>query len=606
MVDHLLPFYNRELEFLRRMGAEFAEAHPRIAGRLRITADAVEDPHVQRLLQSVAFLTARLRHRIDDDFPELTDALLGVLYPHYLCPVPAMGVVRFRADPGLDAAYTIGAGLELESEPVGGDTCRFRTCYDTTLWPVRIATASLTGRPLVAPNNPRAAGAVASLRLGVECLDPDRTLTDLGMDRVRLFLRGPPQTVYPLYELLMNNAVSVALADTAVDPNPVILDPACLQPVGFEPDQGLLPYPSQSFIGYRLLTEFFTFPEKFLFVDITGLEAKTLVSAGRSMDIFVYLNRASGDLERAVSADSFALGCTPMVNLFDQRAEPIDLTHTVSDYRVVPDARRPYSTEVYRVRSVSGTDPDGTLHPYRPFYSVKHAAADDGPGRFWTTSRRAAGQRDPGTEVFLSLVDLDFNPNSAGGWTLSVQTTCLNRDLPARLPFGGGHPYLRPTGAAPPVSDITCLTPLTPTLRPPMGPRGYWRLISHLSLNHLSLQDAVEGADALREILKLYDFRDSADSRALIDSVLGVRTRPATARVRSGGQSGLCRGVEVIVEFDGDRFSGTGLFLMASVLDRFLGLYATVNSFTRLVVQVKGQTAPLRIFPARAGLRQLV
>ncbi|MCB9958920.1 MAG: type VI secretion system baseplate subunit TssF [Rhodospirillaceae bacterium] len=606
MVDHLLSYYNRELEFLRKMGAAFADAHPRIAGRLRLTADAVEDPHVQQLLQSVAFLTARLRHRIDDDFPELTDALLGVLYPHYLHPIPAMSIVHFRPEPDLDANYVIPAGLELESEAVGGDSCRFRTCYDTTLWPVAVANASLTGRPLVAPNNPRASGAVASLRLTLECLDPQRTLTDLGLDTLRVFLRGPPQTVNPLYELLLNNAVSVALAENAVDPNPVILEPGCLKPVGFEPDEGLLPYPPQSLIGYRLITEFFTFPEKYLFVDITGLDTKTLVKAGRTMDVFIYLNRAASELERTVSAETFALGCTPIINLFDQRAEPIDLTHTISEYRVVPDARRPQATEVYEVRSVSGKDQADEVHPYRAFYSVKHAAADDGPGRFWYATRRPAGQRDPGTEVFLSLVDLDFNPSSQGGWTLSVKTTCLNRDLPSRLPFGGGHPHLRPTGAAPPVSDITCLIAPTPTLRPAMGPRGYWRLISHLALNHLSLQDATEGADALREIFKLYDFRDSADSRALIDSILSVRTKPATARVRSGGMSGLCRGVEVIVEFDGERFSGTGLFLMASVLDRFLGLYATVNSFTRLVVWVRGQTAPLRTFPARAGLRPLV
>ena len=606
MVDHLLPYYNRELEFLRKMGAAFADAHPRIAGRLRVTADAVEDPHVQRLLQSVAFLSARLRHRIDDDFPELTDALLGVLYPHYLRPIPAMSVVRFRPEADLDGHYTIAAGLELESEAVGGESCRFRTCYPTDLWPITIATASLTGRPLVAPNNPRAPGAIASLRLTIECLNPDANLTDLGLDRVRLFLRGPPQTVNPLYELLLNNAVSVALAENAVDPNPVILGPECLQPVGFEPADGMLPYPPQALIGYRLITEFFTFPEKFLFIDLVGLDAKTLVSAGRTMDVFVYLNRASSDLERTVSTETFALGCTPIINLFDQRAEPIDLTHTISEYRVVPDARRPQSTEVYQITDVTGVSGTGETLPYRPFYSIKHAAADEGRGRFYFGTRRPAGQRDPGTEVFLSLVDLDFNPHSEGGTTLSVQTVCLNRDLPSRLPFGGGHPHLRPTGAAPPVADIACVTPLTPTLRPPMGQRGYWRLVSHLALNHLSLQDTVDGADALREILKLYDFRDSADSRALIDSILAVRTRASTARVRSGGQSGLCRGVDVIVEFDGERFSGTGLFLMASVLDRFLGLYATVNSFTRLVVWVRGQTAPLRTFPARAGLRPLI
>ena len=606
MVDRLLPYYNRELTYLRRQGAEFADAHPRIAGRLRLTADAVEDPHVSRLIEAVAFLTARVRHKIEDDFPELTDALLGVLYPHYLRPIPSMSIVQFVPLADLDAAYVLPAGTELETEAVAGETCQFRTGYPTTVWPVTIDAASLTGRPLVAPPNPRAGGAVASLRLTLRCLDASKTFTELGVDRLRFFLRGQPQDVFPLYELLFNNAVSVALAENAVDPDPVILGPDAIRPVGFERDEGMIPYPARSFIGYRLLTEYFTFPEKFLFFDIDGLSAKTLVSAGNKMDLFIYLNRTSSELERSLTADNFALGCTPVVNLFSQRAEPIKLTETVAEYRIVPDARRPQSTEVYAVDDVAATDMLGEVKPCLPFYAVKHAGAQAAQTTFWHAARRPAGQRDPATEVFLSLVDLDFNPSSTKDWTLTVDTTCLNRDLPSRLPYGGGHPHLKMTAGSAPIERIQCLTPPTATLRPPMGPRGYWRLVSHLSLNHLSLRDDAEGADALREILKLYDLRDSADTRAVIDSLLSVRTRPATARVTSDGQSGLCRGVEVEVEFDGQRFSGSGLFLLAAVLERFLALYATVNSFTRMVAKVRGQAAVLRTWPARAGDRQLI
>ena len=606
MVDELLPYYNRELTYIRRLAAEFAEAHPKIAGRLRLSADAVEDPYVARLIEGFAFLNARIRHKLDDDFPELTDALLGVLYPHYLAPIPSMSIVRFASEPDLTTSYHIPKGTELETETVGGEPCLFRTCYPVELWPIQIEAAALTGRPLVAPANPRAGGAVASLRLTLTCLNPEMTFTELGPDRLRVFLRGQPQQVYPLYELIMNNTVSVALADSASDSEAVILGPDCIKPVGFDREEGMLSYPARSFVGYRLLTEYFTFPEKFLFFDITGLSAKTLVEAGNKLEVFLYMNRASTDLERSVSDETFALGCTPIVNLFHQQAEPIQLSHAISEYRVVPDARRPAATEVYSIDSVIATSPDGEEIDYVPFYSVKHGNGSEGPQTFWHATRRPAGRRDPGTEVFLSLVDLDFNPAASSDWVVTVGTTCLNRDLPSKLPYGGGHPQLQLVEGASPVASLSCVTPPTSTLRPPMGDRGRWRLISHLSLNHLSLTDGEEGVEALRDILKLYDFRDSAETRAVIDSILSVRSKLGVARAPARDMGAFCRGVDVSVEFDAQRFSGSGLFLLASVLERFLALYCSINSYTRLTATVQGRPGVLRKWPPRAGDRHII
>ena len=606
MVDELLPYYNRELTYIRKLAAEFAEAHPKIAGRLRLSADAVEDPYVARLIEGFAFLNARIRHKLDDDFPELTDALLSVLYPHYLAPVPSMSIVRFDAQPDLTSPYRIPRGTEIESETVGGESCVFRTCYPVELWPARIEAASLSGRPLVAPANPRAGGAVASLRLTLSCLSPEMNFTELAPDRLRFFLRGQPQQVYPLYELIMNNTVSVALANSASDPEPVILGPECIRPVGFDRDEGMLDYPARSFVGYRLLTEYFTFPEKFLFFDITGLSSKVLVEAGNKLEIFLYINRASTDLERSVSDETFALGCTPIVNLFHQQAEPIQLSHAISEYRIVPDARRPAATEVYSIDSVVATSPDGEDVPYVPFYSVKHGNGSDGPQTFWHATRRTAGRRDPGTEVYLSLVDLDFNPSAASEWVVTVGTSCLNRDLPSKLPYGGGHPQLQLVEGASPVAGLTCVTPPTSTLRPPMGDRGRWRLISHLSLNHLSLADGEEGVEALRDILKLYDFRDSAETRAVIDSILSVRSKLGVARAPARDMGAFCRGVDVTIDFDAQRFSGSGLFLLASVLERFLALYCSINSYTRLTATVQGRPGVLRKWPPRAGDRHII
>ncbi len=608
MADELLPYYNRELTYVRKLAAEFADAHPKIASRLRLSADAVEDPHVGRLIEGFAYLTARIRHKIDDDFPELTDALIGALYPHYLAPIPSMSIVQFECQADHTGSYDIPRQTEIETEAVGGESCRFTTCYDTTLWPITVENATLSGRPLAAPANPRASGAVAVLRLSLKCLSKEMTFTKLGPQSLRFFLRGQPQQVLPLHELLFNNAVSVALADGVSDPNPVILGRDSIKPVGFERDEGILPYPARSFVGYRLLTEYFAFPEKFLFFDLTGLESKVLLEAGNKLDVFIYLNRSSSDLERSVSAETFALGCTPMANLFKQRAEPIALNQTSHEYRIVPDARREGVTEVFSVDSVSMSSPDGETQEVAPFYSLKHSGDPRKDLRFWQAARRPAGQFDRGTEVYLSLVDLDYTPSTPANWTVSVGITGLNRDLPGKLPYGGGHPYLQLVEGASPVTKLSCITAPTDTLRPPAGQRGYWRLISHLSLNHLSITDAEsgEGADALREILKLYDFRDSAETRGVIDSVLSVKNRRVAARAASLGVGGVCRGMEVEVEFDEKGFSGNGLFLLAQVLERFLGLYCSINSFTRMTARVKGRSGVLRKWPPRAGDRTLL
>ena len=608
MNEDLLSYYNRELTFIRRLGAEFAEAHPKIAGRLRLGPDAAEDPHVERLIEAFAYLNARTRLKLDDDFPELTDALLGVLYPHYQAPLPSMAVVRFSLDRGqadLVAGHTIPRDTALETDPIDGEPCRFRTCYPATLWPIELTAASLTGRPLAAPATRHTSSAAAVLRLQLQCYGKEMTFAKLSLDSLRFFLRGQSQHVFALYELIFNNTIGVALASSPDDRDPMVLGPQCIRAVGFERDEGILPWPSRSFLGYRLLSEYFAFPQKFLFFDVAGLDRKILQKAGNRLELYLYLNRTSVDLEQNVAAGTFQLGCTPIVNLYKQRAEPTALSHTQTEYRVVPDARRPLANEIYSIDRVTATSPDNEQMEYRPFHSFQHAADRRAQKAFWHAVRRPAercgGEVDPGTEMYLSLVDLEFKTSAPSDWTLDVETTCLNRDLPRRLPWSQGASGLRLTKGAP-VSQIECVTGSpTATLRPALRRGAAWRLISHLSLNHLSLADGAEGADALREILKLYDFADSAETRAMIEGILSVRSRRVVGRVPGGVQTGFCRGIEVTLHFDEDRFAGSGLFLFACVLERFLGLYCSVNSFSKLVATTNKREGELRQWPPRAA-----
>lgn len=607
MSDDLLPYYNRELSYIRRHAGRFAETHPKVAARLRLGSDGSEDPHVERLLQGFAYLTARVRHKLDDEFPEITQAMLGVLYPHYLAPVPSFAVVQFDLDEGqneLAAGLTVKRGQEVETEPIQGEPCRFRTAYPVTLFPFDVRLGSLVSAPFTAPQMPRANAALAVLRLVLGCRAGAIRFADLGVKKLRFFLRGQPQHTQRLYELLFNHTVEVAIAARPDDRGAVAVGPQALHPVGFGSDEGLLPYPARSFIGYRLLTEFFAFPQKFLFFDI-DVPAAALARCGNQMEVFVYLNRQAPELEPNVSAEMFRTGCTPVVNLYTQPAEPIRLTQQEFEYRIVPDLRRPLAHEVYSVDRVAASAPDGREETYTPFFSVRHGSArSEGP--FFHTSRRPAADADVnrdqpvvdrGTEVYLSFVDRGFDPAAPADWTVHVETTCMNRDLPARLPFGGGQPKLQLSEGGGLVTRIACLTPPTSTIRSHLQAEGLWRLVSHLTLNHLSITGAEDGADALREILALYDFTDSAATQGMIDGILSVNGKRALGRY--GGA--VCRGIEVGISFDEDRFAGNGLYLFAAVLDRFFALYASVNTFTRTVASVARREGTYKRFPARIG-----
>lgn len=587
MNDELLRHYERELSYLRKTGAEFARTNPKIAGRLRIGEDSVEDPHVSRLVESVALLNARVRQKLEDDYPELTRSFLNALYPHYLAPVPSMAIVQMIPKSDLTAGYDVPAGSLLESAPVGGEPCRFRTCFPMTLYPVRIESVKLSGRPLVAPVVPDFEDAAAALRIVMRCATPEVTFASMGVRSLRFYIRGDYQFATRLYELIHNEALGVALGSGANDSEPLVLDKESVRPVGFAPDEAILPSPAASFPGYRLLTEYFTFPQKFLFFEIVDIDPAALAHTADGLEIFLYVRKTSPELERDTGLESIALGCTPIVNLYEHRAEPIELRHTTHEYPIVPDSRRVATTEVYAVDRVVGVAPDGSGADYSPFYSVRHATSRDTQSRFWSASRRAAvgehGRRIPGSDVFVTLVDLDMDPSIPDETVLEVHTTCLNRDLPGQLPFGGGQPYMQMAESGAPLEAIHCLTQPTATVRPHFEGAAQWRLISHLMLNHLSLFDGEDSGNALREILKLYDFRDSPQTRATIQGLAHVSCRDAVARAPAARHGSICRGTEVRLEFDPRAYAGSEMFLFATVLERFLALYTSINSFTRTV-----------------------
>jgi type VI secretion system protein ImpG len=611
--DDLLLYYERELTFLRDMGAEFAQKYPKIASRLILEDDKCEDPHVERLLEGFAFLAARVHLKIDDEFPEITEALLNILYPHYMRPVPSMSVVQFHVDSeqvNPETGLKIGRGAVLNSATVGGTPCKFRTCYDTTFWPVGVAAAEWTTADRLRPPI-KAADTAGAIRVELQCAG-DVSFQKLAMSSLRLYLGGESNLTHTLYELLCNNCSRIILRDPTPKSKiaPIILGPESLRAVGFAEDEGMLPQSRRSFLGYRLILEYFCFPQKFFFLDLGDLDRLRLAGFGNRAEVIFLISpfeRAERRemLETGITAKTFLTDCVPVVNLYAHTAEPILLEQTRYDYEVIPDVSRRYATEIFSIDDVVSVDPKSDqIYQFEPFYSFRHAAPRDRNQAFWYSVRRPSGRRgDDGTEVFLSLVDLSGRPFRPSAEALTVRTWCTNRDLPSRLPFGNETGDFELEGAAP-IKRIVALIKPTDTLRPPLQKHGLWRLISALSLNYLSLVEG--GAEALQEILRLYNFTGSAYSEKQIQGLAGLSSKRHFARVISENGVAFARGTQVEVTFNEDNFAGGGVYLFASVLEHFLGLYVSMNSFSQLVARSLQRKEVLRRWPPRAGRKVLL
>ncbi|WP_018718748.1 type VI secretion system baseplate subunit TssF [Arhodomonas aquaeolei] len=610
MLDELLPYYERELSHLRYLGQEFANRYPKIASRLLLGADDCEDPHAERLIESFAFLSARIHKKLDDDFPEIVEAFLDVLYPHYLRPTPALSIAEF--DPGrettLSRRYHLPRHSMLHSRPVEGTPCQFRTCYPVDVWPIAVTDAALT-RLERSSFNANGNEHVARLTLSLQALG-STDFASLGIDRLRFFLDGEGGLMHPLYELLLNSTAQVAVrfVDCGRE-RQVRLPDAPLTPVGFAEDEGLIDYSPRSFLGYRLLHEYFLLPEKFLFFDLNGLDRALRERPATHVEIdFLFSDFHQPErlarLAQNIGRSNFRLGCTPIVNLFPQQAEPIRLTHTRPEYPVVPDVRHAKATEIVsvdRVTRIVRTTGEDRVRPCPPFFEPGHVDDGEETPCYWL-ARRVPAASGEGTEMRLRLVDRELGMLEASSDTLSMALTCSNRDLPQLMRFGTpeGDFTLESEEI---VRHIRCLRKPTTSVRTPLGRGLVWRLVSHLTLNHTSLVS--QGREALLEMLSLYDYRGASAVRKQINGILSIDSRITTTRIGHPRPS-FVRGTAITLEMDESQFTGSGVFLFGMVLDRFFAQYCTLNSFTQLTLRSRQRETRVAAWPPRTGTQPLV
>ncbi|MBX3305071.1 MAG: type VI secretion system baseplate subunit TssF [Nitrospira sp.] len=615
----LVDYYERELAYLRMMGKDFAEKYPEEARRLSLSGERCEDPHAERLIESVAFLTARIQRKLDDGYSKISESLLRMIYPQYLAPVPSMAIAQFVLDPNqgvLAKGHLIPRCAKLYAPPVDGVRCCFQTRYPVTLWQLAPSAASLDG-PSQSPSAPPHR---AVLKLELRCLE-NVLLNQLELTHLRFFLNGDRSVVHELYELVLNHLCHIEVrpleCDSAGPASSLAVD--AVQPVGFEKQEDLLPYPDGAFDGYRLLQEYFALREKFLFFDLCKLNQVIHAGFTKGIAIEFFLDRpARAGL--VVAADNFRLGCTPIINLFEADAEPFPLNHFKTEYEVVPNKREAHPREIYRIESVSLLQPDGKpSKPVQPFYAFKHTSEKTTQAVFWVVTRQRKfgedGDAKEGDIAILSLSFVNLMLESVGtvGQVVDARTLSTNGNLPSKLPFGGERHLSEPRPHEPsdfqldraaPVARILALTKPTPTRRVPWQKDFQWRLISHLSLNHLSLGQGA-GQD-LRQLLELYEWAGDGTTRTQIDGILGMTVAPVVRRLEGLPWNGFCRGLQVTVNLDEDRFRGGSVYLFASILERVISQYASINSFTEFIARTNRRETPLKQWPPRIGQQQLL
>jgi type VI secretion system protein ImpG len=602
----LVTYYLSELNHLRVAGTAFSRSHPDLASGLDFASAETEDPQIARLIESFAFLTARLQRQYDAQFPEVPTALLEALYPQLVSPVPSMAVSQFSVSPKQQRAIEgvkVPRQTGLFATTTGGVECRFMTTSELQLWPAEVTAVSLRPAGELALLDNRS-DVQSCLRVTLKCLG-ERGFDDIAPASLRFFLDGDRNARYRLYELLTNHRIEIRVAPKGADSEAKVPRQRglSLRQAGLEPEDAMLPYPDTAHHGYRLLQEYFNFPDKFLFLELTGLTPGMLGKA-QEIDLLFFLDV---DPEAPLELDkrSMRLNCVPIVNLFPQTSEPIRLDHQITEYLLEPDLRAADVTEVHsvlRVTRSAGASGTRKSELVSPFFSPEPDAEGEGSLRWMARRTPVSNPALSGTEMLLSFVDPAMNPAQAAEDVLFAQTLCTNRELPRHITLATRLQIELDL----PSENVRCLAKPTAPAYPPLGGENLWRLVSQLTLNKWSLEGPMR-LDALKQLLLLYSGADAdARKRRQIEGIHAIVTRPIIRRLGNAHWRGFVRGTEIVVSFNEDQFVGNSALLLGSVLDRFFALYAGVNSFTELVVRRAHHNEDWKRWPARAGDRPIL
>lgn len=607
MDQRFLEYYNKELKHVRDTAGEFAKAYPKIAGRLGLESMEVSDPYVERLIESFAFLAARVQLKLDSRFPEFTQHLLQIVYPQYQAQKPSVLIVKLTpdsAESGLADGYIVPRHSTMKSRigPKEKTACQFRTAHELTLWPVELTNAVYysSDSQLETDNWKGGLGNTsAGLKLSLKAT-AGLAFNEIKLDDLTFYISGPDDLPITIYEQIFSQATGFLVrAKGDKSTSPLYRTNTHIKPVGFDDDQSLLPVPGRQFRGYRLLQEYYLFPHRYLFFCLSGLQEFLASCQSTEVEILLLFDKSRPQLAKLIDKDNFLLHCTPAVNLIERTADRITVKPTAHEYEVVVDKTQPMNFEVYGIESVQGyTAANEQEVEFLPFHGAYDHPDDNQLGAFYVTrqsprllssNQKQKGPRTSyiGSNTYLSLVDSRSAPLRPSIKQIALRVLCTNRDLPLQIPLGrGGTDFTLDIGA--PVDEVRCVQgPTKPKPAIPMG-ESNWRLISLLSLNMESLIAGDEkSAVALRELCRLLSDEMDPGIARQIEAIKALEVRPLVRQFPVRGHITFGRGMEINLMCDENGFQGLGVFLFGSVLEKFLSRYASMNSFTELVLSTQ-------------------
>ena len=610
----ILPFYEREHANISALTGEFAEKYPQLATSLGIVDGVCEDAHVQRIVEGVIMLGARIMQQLEDSYPQFTAALLDMNYPHYTQPFPSASIARFDTSgaeaEALTSVVTIPRGALMHSVEHDHVVCQFRTAYAVTIAPLVLSRVAFD-TTLEAPYAMRVSSEDTSMiSITLESTCPTLGLAQLGVRALRVFIDGDPSLRATLRDALFMHTVGAYLeVDRATRWS--VLPAIPMTAAGFADDDALIPFTAASHPAYRLLIEYFAFPEKFNFFDIdVAALARHLPLDARRVTLHLAVAGIAPDSDAArilkpLSPKNLLLSCTPVVNLFQRAASPVNLTHAQVEYPLLASAERAAAFDIHSVDSVQvvRTTPQGTaMTEFHPYYSMRHGLAGGRKGHYWAIRRDdVLAQTSPGHETRIALVDIDLNPLAMETATVSILLTCTNRDLPSTMRIGlpSGDLKLEQRAGGQPIRFLR-----KPSRQYRFAPAAHWRLIAQLALNHHALVQ--ENLEAFTEMLALYDLAQSNVSRRQIRGIVGLSQKSARAWLADAHGGARVRGIEVRMTLDEAAYVGTGMHAFVQVIDHFLGLYVHLNTFTQLVVVSSASGKELIRCQPRSGGATLV
>ena len=578
MDDLTLRYYEAEMRYLREAGKEFAHAHPDRAAMLNLDKPGARDPYVERLFEGFAFLMGRMREKLDDDLPELTEGLVSLLWPHYMRTIPSLAIVAFSPDwRSLRQTEILSAGFPVLSRPVGQHktACQYRTTQDIPLQPLQLAEAGLVTE----------ADGRSAIRLRFACpekVDWDKT----GIGNVAIYLHADAPVACALHLALTRGVEATWARHAGTHGERRKFDGWC-KPMGFEEQDRLWPKGESAFSGYQLLLEYFSFRPKFMFVELHGLNTLGLDAASSWFEIELVLNQTwSPDLP--FETDNFRLHCAPVINLFTLEADPLMLNRLDNEYLLRPLRLQDGHTEIYSVDEIKGQVKQGG-HPYVPFTSFRHRGGmmrHDAPERYFHTRvrRGASGLYD--TWLILGGDAFDSERLADKPESLSMRITGTNGQLPRKALQSTLLDRVVKAGKIP-VTVLNLSAPTMP-LYPPASDRFHWRVMSHLGSNFLSMMD---NPDVLRGTLALYDWTDDEMNRRRLEAIVAVNHR----LIRRFERGFMLRGVDIEITLNADNFAGEGdVNLFGEMLHRFFALYADIHLFNQLTLVLQPTGKRLR------------